>query len=119
MEGVCHLLRKNCDRIRASGTPVERIIATGGGAKSAVWCQMQADVTGIPVCIPAEKEAALLGAAMIGATSAGVFASLAEAADATIRITRTYEPQPNAIYERKHRQFLALYDVMLAIQRMD
>jgi len=119
MEGVCHLLRKNCDCIRASGTPVERIIATGGGAKSAVWCQMQADVTGIPVCIPAEKEAALLGAAMIGATSAGVFASLADAAEQNIRITRTYEPQPNAIYERKHRQFLALYDAMLAIQRMD
>jgi sugar (pentulose or hexulose) kinase len=119
MEGVCHLLRKNCDRIRASGTPVERIIATGGGAKSAVWCQMQADVTGIPVCIPAEKEAALLGAAMIGATAAGVFTSLADASERTIRITRTYEPQPNAIYERKHRQFLALYDAMLVIQRMN
>ena len=119
MEGVCHLLRKNCDRIRACNTPIERILATGGGAKSAVWCQMQADITGIPVCIPAEKEAALLGAAMIGATSAGVFASLADAADATIRITRTYEPQPNAIYERRHRQFLALYEAMLAVQRMD
>ncbi|MCE5188068.1 MAG: hypothetical protein LLF75_02625 [Eubacteriales bacterium] len=119
MEGVCHLLRKNCDRIRASGTPIERIIATGGGAKSAVWCQMQADVTGIPVSIPAEKEAALLGAAMIGATAAGVFTSLADAAERTIRIARTYEPQTNAVSERKYRQFLALYDAMLAIQRMD
>ena len=119
MEGVCHLLRKNCDRIRASGTPVERILATGGGAKSAVWCQMQADITGIPVCIPAEKEAALLGAAMIGATSAGVFSSLADAAEQTVSIARSYEPQPSAVYERKHRQFLALYDAMLTVQRMD
>jgi sugar (pentulose or hexulose) kinase len=119
MEGVCHLLRKNCDRIRASGTPIERILATGGGAKSAVWCQMQADITGTPVCIPAEKEAALLGAAMIGATSAGVFCSLADAAEQTVSIARSYEPQPSAVYERKHRQFLALYKAMLAVQRMD
>ena len=119
MEGVCHLLRKNCDRIRACNTPIERILATGGGAKSAVWCQMQADITGIPVCIPAEEEAALLGAAMIGATSAGVFGSLADAAEQTVSISRSYEPQPSAVYERKHRQFLALYEAMLAVQRMD
>jgi sugar (pentulose or hexulose) kinase len=69
MEGVAHLLRKNCDSIRASGTGIDRIIATGGGAKSAVWCQLQADVTGVPVEIPAEKEAACLGAAVIAAVS--------------------------------------------------
>lgn len=119
LEGVCHLLRKNCDRIRSCGIPVERILATGGGAKSAVWCQMQADITGIPVCIPAEQEAALLGAAMVGMTAAGVFASLADAAEQTVSIARTYEPQPSAVYERKHRQFLALYDAMLTVQRMD
>lgn len=118
MEGVCHLLRKNCDRIRACNTPIERIVATGGGAKSAVWCQMQADITGLPVCIPAQQEAALLGAAMVGATSAGLFASLADAAEQSVSIARTYAPQPSAVYERKHRQFLALYDAMLAVQRM-
>ncbi len=118
MEGVCHLLRKNCDRIRACNTPIERIVATGGGAKSAVWCQMQADITGLPVCIPAQQEAALLGAAMVGATSAGLFVSLADAAEQSVSIARTYAPQPNAVYERKHRQFLALYDSMLTVQRM-
>ncbi len=118
MEGVCHLLKKNCDCIRESGTPIERIIATGGGAKSAVWCQMQADVTGIPVCIPAEKEAALLGAAMIGATAQGIYPSLADAAGRVVRLTRTYEPQANVVYERRYRQFLALYDAMIRAQRM-
>ncbi|MDD4312170.1 MAG: FGGY family carbohydrate kinase [Eubacteriales bacterium] len=118
MEGVAHLLKKNCDRIQESGNEIKRIIATGGGAKSAVWCQLQADITGIPVCIPAEKEAALLGAAMFGAVSAGVFPSLADAATATIRISRTFTPEPNTCYARKHRQFLALYDSMLHVQRL-
>jgi ribulose kinase len=84
-----------------------------------VWCQIQADVTGVPVCIPAEKEAALLGAAMIGAVNAGVFPSLADAARQTVRFTRTFYPADGAVYARSHRQFLALYDAMVRIARME
>lgn len=118
MEGVAHLLKKNCDHIRASGTPIDRIIATGGGAKSPIWCQMQADVTGIPVHIPAEKEAACLGAAMIGAVSGGVYRSYDDAATATVRMGQCFLPSPTAQYQRKHRQFLALYDAMIEVQQI-
>ncbi|HWR23749.1 MAG TPA: FGGY family carbohydrate kinase [Feifaniaceae bacterium] len=118
MEGVAHLLKKNCDRIRAGGTPIERIIATGGGAKSPVWCQMQADITGIPVHIPAEKEAACLGAAMIGAVAAGEYCSYDDAAAAAVRMERCFLPSPDAQYARKHRQFLALYSAMIDVQRI-
>ena len=90
MEGVAHLLKKNCDHIQAAGTPISRIIATGGGAKSAPWCQMQADVTGIAVEVPVEKEAACLGAAMIGAVAAGAFASLEAAAETAVRMERRF-----------------------------
>ncbi len=118
MEGVAHLLKKNCDRILASGTPIERIIATGGGAKSALWCQLQADITGIPVSIPAEKEAACLGAAMIGAVGAGVYRDFSEAANTAVRLEATFVPQADERNERKHRQFVALYEAMIAVQRM-
>ncbi|HQQ40636.1 MAG TPA: FGGY-family carbohydrate kinase, partial [Clostridia bacterium] len=96
----------------------ERIIATGGGAKSALWCQLQADITGIPVSIPAEKEAACLGAAMIGATSAGVYKDFSEAANAAVRLEATFAPQADERNERKHRQFVALYEAMIGVQRM-
>ncbi|MEA4870948.1 Xylulose kinase [bioreactor metagenome] len=118
MDGVCHLLRKNCDQLRASGAGIERIIATGGGAKSALWCQMQANITGLPVCLPAEKEAALLGAAMIGAVSSGRFSSLADAVAKTVRFSGEYSPAPQPGDERRHRQFLRLYDAMIQTQRM-
>jgi len=118
MEGVAHLLKKNCDHIRASGTPIERIIATGGGAKSPIWCQMQADITGIPVDIPAEKEAACLGAAMIGGVAAGAYASYDDAAAAVVRMEQCFLPSPVTQYQRKHRQFLALYAAMIEVQRM-
>lgn len=118
MEGVAYLLKKNCERMREGGAAVTRIIATGGGAKSAVWCQLEADITGLPVCIPAEKEAALLGAAMVGATAAGVYPALADAAKDVVRISHTYEPRENHVYEHKYRQFLALYEAMLRVRRM-
>lgn len=118
MEGVSHLLKKNCDYITGSGTPISRIIATGGGAKSPVWCQLQADITGIPVEIPVQKEAACLGAAMIGAVAAKAYPSYQAAAESVVRMERRFVPRANPLYQRKHRQFLALYDAMLSVRRM-
>ena len=118
MEGVSYMLRKNCDDIRGKGTDVKYIIATGGGAKSPVWCQLQADITGLPVVIPAEKEAACLGAALVAAVADGKYESYQAAADACVSMEKRYEPRPIAVYEKKYRQFCALYDAALAVARM-
>ena len=117
MEGVAHLLRKNCDDIKAKGVDVDRIIATGGGAKSALWCQLQADITGLPVMTPKEKEAACYGAALIGAVSEGAFASLEEAAR-TIEFEMTFEPRMSSLLEQKYRQFCTLYNASTEISAM-
>ncbi len=115
MEGVSYVLRKNCEHIAAKGIKLDRIIATGGGAKSPVWCQLQADITGLPVCIPEEKEAACLGAAMICAVSRGQFAGFAEAAQSCVSMSMQYTPQPSQRLDRKYRRFCALYEAALEI----
>jgi sugar (pentulose or hexulose) kinase len=117
MDGVCHLLRKNCDHFRKSGVKIDRILATGGGAKSALWCQMQADITGIPVYAPAEKEAALLGAAMIGAVSADVYSTYTAAAEQVVKFSNVFYPNVLERNELRHRQFGALYDEIIHLQR--
>ncbi len=119
MEGVAHLLRKNCDHIMRSGARIQRIVSTGGGTKSALWCQLQADITGLPIHIPEQGEAACLGAAMIGAVSAGRYDSYESAAKAVVRIQRSYQPRPNALLERKHRQFGSLYKAMEQVQAIE
>ncbi len=119
MEGVSFVLRKNCEHIARCGVTPTAIIATGGGSKSPVWCQLQADITGIPVHIPAEKEAACLGAAMIAATSDRRFDSLQSAADHCVRWDRTYTPNPTEHLDRKFRRFCALYDASLKISAME
>jgi xylulokinase len=113
MEGVAHLLARNIDAMRASGIRTEKIIATGGGAKSALWCQIQADVTGVPVEVPADKEAACLGAAIIGAVSGGTCGSYDDAIRHSVRMSSRYEPRSGDEMQRKHKQFEHLYKAML------
>ena len=119
MEGVSFVLRKNCEHIARKGVKLTQIIATGGGAKSPIWCQMQADITGLPVCIPAEKEAACLGAAMIAAVSDGRYGDFAAAVADCVTMQMSYEPKPSKRLERKYRRFCALYQAALAIDHID
>ena len=114
MEGVAFVLRKNCEAITAKGTKLTSIIATGGGAKSDIWCQLQADITGLPILIPEEKEAACLGAAMIAAVADGAVASLEDAVKA-IRMKKTFKPRYSEGMERKYRRFCALYEMSLEL----
>lgn len=115
MEGVAYLLRKNCQSLKDANLPCESILAVGGGTKSAIWCQMWADISGIPVKIPQEQEAACLGAAMIGAVADGLFADYAEAVTTCVAMKEEYIPNPSAYYEGKYRKFCTLYQATLNI----
>ena len=117
MEGVAHLLKKNCDEIRDNQTRIDRILATGGGAKSSLWCQLQADITGIPVVVPKQKEAACLGAAIMGAVSAGLYDTY-EIDGVNTEYEREYLPKKNQMLNKKIRQFAFLYDASLKAQSL-
>lgn len=66
---------------------------TGGGTKSAVFTQVQADLIGRPLAIPAEHECAVLGAAILGAVGAGHVATIEEAVGRMVRVGRIVEPR--------------------------
>ncbi len=117
MEGVCFVLRKNVEDILSKGTKIASIVATGGGAKSPVWCQLQADITGLPVEVPAVTEAGCLGAAMLAAWSEGQYATL-EAAAKDVKMVRKYTPNGSEALERKYQRFCKLYRAMLDIAKL-
>ncbi len=119
MEGVAFVLRKNCEAIERAGIALRSITATGGGAKSDLWCAIQADATGLSVRVPAEKEAACLGAAMIAAVGDGRFADLAAACAHCVTFQKVYEPHKSEAVETKYRRFCALYDAALKIGRIN
>ena len=97
MEGVAHLLQKNIQSIEQSQSITDPIISTGGGARSPLWCQLKADVTGHAIAVPEADETCCLGAGMIGAVSEGVFADYKESADACVRIKAIYKTAPSPL----------------------
>ena len=87
----------------ATGQPIERYIAVGGGARNDLWCQIMADVTGRSVQRSATVEAAALGAGILAACGAGFYPTVGQAVAAMTRIDpRRFDPDSSrhAIYSR-------------------
>lgn len=93
MEGVAHMLNTNIRHLVSAGIKANSIISTGGGSKSALWCQMKADITGYTVKVPENDEAACLGAAIIGAVSEGRFPDYQSAVASCVKMKKEYRPQ--------------------------
>lgn len=91
-EGLCFATR---DCFSAMGTPPKSLVLTGGGAKSAFWAQMFADVLSLPIEIVAAEESGALGVAMLAGVAVGVWPDLETAAGINPVIAR-YEPDPSA-----------------------
>jgi xylulokinase len=92
LESVAFVIRRNIEVLEELGVRVESIRASGGGARSRVWKQIEADVTGREVRITSQTEAATLGACILAGTGAGLYDSIAEAADSMVTLTDVFEP---------------------------
>lgn len=105
--GTRHIL----EDAAAHGLKVERIFMGGGGAKSALWLQIHADVLKKPVHLTRESESCALGSAMAAAVAAGVYRDFDEAGRAMVSIERVVEPNPaNAsVYDELFEKYVELY----------
>jgi xylulokinase len=99
MEGVTYSLRDCLAIVEELGVQVRQIRASGGGAKSAFWRQMQADVLGRTVFRMAADEGPAYGVALLAAVGAGEFKNVEEACKATVKTTGETKPRAAA---RKH-----------------
>lgn len=115
MEGIAHLLKINIDYIQRAGYPVGRIISTGGGARSDLWSQIKANITGYEVAIPSNEEAACLGAAIIGAVADKKFVNYEEAIKNCVSIKKQFFPKDKSLFLRKHELFRNLYKALTPV----
>ncbi len=86
MEGVTYAMRDSLAIIKEMGVPVKQIRASGGGSKSPLWRQMQADVFGQDVVTINAEQGPGYGVALLAAVGAGAFKNIEEACNATIRV---------------------------------
>jgi xylulokinase len=111
MEGVAFGLRDSFEIIEAMGVSIRQVRASGGGARSELWRQIQADVTGRPHCTINVDEGPALGVALLAGVGAGVWSSVPEACRATIQVVdeRTPRVQEKALYDRYFALYRRLY----------
>lgn len=111
MEGVTMVLRRMIEATDQLGFEATEIISLSGGAKSAAWCQIKADATGLPLrTLLSAESAACRGAALIAAVSAGLIASASSVARQSTEFDRTYLPNPEhrKTYDELYKRYSVL-----------
>ena len=115
LEGSAFALRDILEAMRAAGLEVRRLTIVGGGAKGALWRQIKADVTGLPVRVPTNVETTATGAAILAAVGSGVFPDVATAVKAFVAY-RPEEHAPNPenrdLYEPAYRRYRDVYEAL-------
>jgi xylulokinase len=106
LEGCAYALRDIVGRFAALGLGGGEIRVVGGGARSSLWMQIKADVTGTPARAVTGDHATSAGAAMLAAVAAGYFDDLAQAAAAVVHLAAEPVPPRAEAVER----YAAAYD---------
>ena len=124
MEGATYALRHGLDALCTAGLHFKAVRLTGGGANSAPWRQLVADVFGLPVEMPAETEGAAFGAALQALWAwrhhAGDAAGIAGIAHEHVVLDEARVARPDAAsveaYREPYRQFLGQLAVLQQAQ---
>jgi xylulokinase len=93
------------------GAGADEVRVLGGGAKSALWNQIKADVLGLPIAVPGNREAAVLGAAIIATVGAGLHPDFSTAVKAMTRMETRIQPNPanREVYTDGYRRYRRLF----------
>lgn len=106
-EGISFAIRHCFEAVNAR---VDEVRLSGGGARSRLWSQMLADVTGFAMAVPAGSQFGAQGAAIAAGVGIGTYASYDEAVARCVRVERRYEPDhgTHAIYDDRFGAYLDL-----------
>ncbi|MGK3122765.1 FGGY-family carbohydrate kinase [Candidatus Pantoea formicae] len=112
MEGVGFAAARHIAVMQAAtGQKLERIVASSGGARSALWLKIKASIYGVPVSVPQEAECSVLGCAALAAAAVGHALSPQAAADRFVHYSEEVMPDPawQEVYQQMQPIFNQLY----------
>jgi len=111
LEGATYAMRDCLEIIQGMGVPVREIRAAGGGARSPFWRALQADIYKKTVWTVSSEEGPAYGVALLAGVGTGVWASVPEACDATIRTCEATRPTRAHVrrYDALYPEYGALY----------
>ncbi len=115
LEGVAFSLRDTFEIFKEMNVPVEAIRLGGGGARSSLWRQIQADVYAHTVELVETEEGAAYGAALLAGVGARAWDTVDDACAATVRTRATIEPSSADTMETSYQAFRKLYPALRLI----
>jgi xylulokinase len=118
MEGVAFSLKESFTIFSEMQIPVTSIRLGGGGARSPLWRQIQADVYAHEVEIVAAEEGAAYGAAILAGTGAGAWKSVDEACDKIVCVAARIPPkkEDSITMQQSYRTYQKIYPALRPIQ---
>jgi xylulokinase len=118
-EGVAFSLKDSFEIFAEMKVPVTTIRLGGGGARSQLWRQIQADVYHNEVEVVEAEEGAAYGAALLAGVGCGVWSSVDAACEAVVKVASRTQPKQNAekVLASRYRSFRALYPALRTITR--
>ncbi|HEX6293131.1 MAG TPA: xylulokinase [Herpetosiphonaceae bacterium] len=114
MEGVVFSLRDGQTIMAELGLPLGEVRAIGGGARSTVWRQMQADMLGTPIVTMRAEEGPAFGAALLAGVGAGLYPDVLSAVEAAVATGEIIRPQPEVLhtYDELYALYRQLYGAL-------
>jgi xylulokinase len=110
MEGETYAAYANFKRIDGDIRRVDSVIALGGGARSPEYMRIRSDIFNVPVRTVASDQAGTHGGAMLAGVAVGVWGSIKEAIQASVRVKDTFEPNP-----QNHEYYMGMYEKYLRV----
>ncbi|HXY00143.1 MAG TPA: xylulokinase [Candidatus Limnocylindrales bacterium] len=117
LEGVAFSLRDSLTLFQDIGVPIQSIRLGGGGARSPLWQQIQADVYGMPVELIEADEGGAYGAALLSGVGIGHWPSVDAACETSVRVAKRVQPNPAAAARMnlQYAEFRKLYPALRGI----
>jgi len=111
LEGVTYGMRDALEIMKQMNVAISQVRASGGGARSPFWRQLQADVYQQPIVTSNATEGPAYGVALLAGVGTGAWKSVEEACRASIKQTQKVSPSKKAaaLYERHYRVYDKLY----------
>jgi len=115
LEGIVFNHRTHLDALRTAFDVAGAVRLGGGGARSPLWAQLLADTVELPLEVVDTDEAGARGAAVLAGLGVGCWASMEEAATATVRVVRRQGPESAGV-ERMAARWSAYGRVIEALR---
>jgi xylulokinase len=114
LEGIACEFSIVVDLLRQVVGRFDSLVATGGGARSTLGLQLRAAMTGLRIETPEVREAACLGAAILGGVATGLYRDVAEAVAQTVRPGAVMDPDPTlaAAYTEQRARYREMYPAL-------